>query len=62
MDEDGFDYMKIQFLRDIKAQNRSLRFVFGPIVIYHIATFVNFDMSLFIKCHVQRLFKDLRSF
>lgn len=27
MDEDGFDFMKISFLRDIKAQNRSLRFV-----------------------------------
>lgn len=27
MDEDGFDYMKISFLRDIKAQQRSLRFV-----------------------------------
>uniref|UniRef100_A0A7C8YQZ3 glutamate dehydrogenase (NADP(+)) n=1 Tax=Opuntia streptacantha TaxID=393608 RepID=A0A7C8YQZ3_OPUST len=25
VDEDGFDYMKIQFLRDIKAQQRSLR-------------------------------------
>lgn len=27
MDEDGFDFMKISFLRDIKAQNRSLRSV-----------------------------------
>ncbi|KAI3463280.1 hypothetical protein Pfo_019943 [Paulownia fortunei] len=27
VDEDGFDFMKISFLRDIKAQNRSLRFV-----------------------------------
>lgn len=27
VDEDGFDYMKISFLRDIKAQQRSLRFV-----------------------------------
>ncbi|KAJ0075100.1 hypothetical protein Patl1_33401 [Pistacia atlantica] len=26
VDEDGFDYMKITFLRDIKAQQRSLRF------------------------------------
>ncbi|KAL8458459.1 hypothetical protein ACS0TY_036101 [Phlomoides rotata] len=25
VDEDGFDFMKISFLRDIKAQNRSLR-------------------------------------
>ncbi|KAL0415138.1 UNVERIFIED_CONTAM: NADP-specific glutamate dehydrogenase [Sesamum latifolium] len=25
IDEDGFDFMKISFLRDIKAQNRSLR-------------------------------------
>ncbi|WJX92038.1 glutamate dehydrogenase (NADP(+)) [Trifolium repens] len=25
VDEDGFDYMKVQFLRDIKAQHRSLR-------------------------------------
>ncbi|GAB4850410.1 hypothetical protein Ancab_029714 [Ancistrocladus abbreviatus] len=25
VDEDGFDYMKIQFLRDIKVQHRSLR-------------------------------------
>lgn len=27
VDEDGFDFMKISFLRDIKAQHRSLRFV-----------------------------------
>lgn len=27
MDEDGFDFMKISFLREIKAQNRSLRYV-----------------------------------
>lgn len=27
VDEDGFDYMKVSFLRDIKAQQRSLRFV-----------------------------------
>ena len=27
VDEDGFDYMKISLLRDIKAQQRSLRFV-----------------------------------
>lgn len=27
VDEDGFDYMKISFLKDIKAQQRSLRFV-----------------------------------
>lgn len=28
VDEDGFDFMKISFLRDIKAQHRSLRSVF----------------------------------
>lgn len=26
VDEEGFDYMKISFLRDIKAQQRSLRY------------------------------------
>uniref|UniRef100_A0A2P2MTT8 Uncharacterized protein n=1 Tax=Rhizophora mucronata TaxID=61149 RepID=A0A2P2MTT8_RHIMU len=30
VDEDGFDYMKISFLRDIKAQQRSLRWVCFP--------------------------------
>lgn len=28
VDEDGFDYMKISFLREIKSQQRSLRLVF----------------------------------
>lgn len=28
VDEDGFDFMKISFLREIKIQQRSLRFVF----------------------------------
>lgn len=27
VDEDGFDFMKLSFLRDIKAQHRTLRFV-----------------------------------
>lgn len=26
VDDDGFDFLKISFLRDIKAQQRSLRF------------------------------------
>jgi len=34
VDEDGFDYMKVQFLRDIKAQHRSLRLVSHPSFIY----------------------------
>lgn len=29
VDEDGFDYVKLSFLRDIKAQHRTLRFVFS---------------------------------
>lgn len=34
MDEDGFDFMKISFLRDIKAQNRSLRFIISAARFY----------------------------
>lgn len=28
VDDEGFDYMKMSFLRDIKAQQRSLRYVY----------------------------------
>lgn len=34
VDEDGFDFMKISFLRDIKAQQRSLRFVFIIMILW----------------------------
>ena len=41
VDEDGFDYMKISFLREIKSQQRSLRLVF-PIsyIFYFFTTFL----------------------
>lgn len=43
MDEDGFDYMKIAFLRDIKAQQRSLRCVYNCLFIsvHQIAIFLH---------------------
>lgn len=56
MDEDGFDFMKISFLRDIKAQNRSLRFVSS------LLRTVIFQNSPAYKYYLQRLFEDLCSF
>nr|XP_029151152.1 NADP-specific glutamate dehydrogenase isoform X2 [Arachis hypogaea] len=44
VDEDGFDYMKIQFLRYIKAQQRSLRFV-------SILSFIHFCF-VFVKLYI----------
>ena len=48
MDEDGFDYMKVSFLRDLKAQHRSLRFVLGNHYLLN-CIFCYFSMSLLIN-------------
>lgn len=42
MDEDGFDYMKIAFLRDIKAQQRSLRCVFITVFLFLFTKLLSF--------------------
>lgn len=47
IDDDGFDYMKISFLRELKAQQRSLRCVCF-ILFYYIYLVIHVT-----KCYVQ---------
>lgn len=68
VDEEGFDYMKISFLREIKAQNRSLRYVFLAVCFISVCeiaiwTYSYLQVSLILHVAfaeiIQRLMLDL---
>lgn len=65
MDEDGFDYMKISFLRDIKAQQRSLRcdhiyvIFFLISFCYHFSNYISMLCNVSFSGTIRRLMLDL---
>ena len=67
VDEEGFDYDKIALLREIKTQQRSLRFVLMDVYfesVHQIAVYsfiVTFSLIVFTCVYVQGLFKNLCS-